>query len=103
MPPPITTTSGITTLPQHPHGGVAARRAHDAAAGVRRRSSQIQPVDWRRVSGGAGRRPQEEQLLERQLPLKDVAFGQAELAFQIDGREYLAVQNQRFQVRSVFR
>ena len=40
---------------------------------------------------GAG--PQEEQLLERQLALEDVALGQPELALEVERRQHLPVQD----------
>ena len=64
-------------LLQDPHRRVPARRAHDAAAGMRRRAAHVEVANRRPVLRPARRRAQEEQLLERQLALKDVAFGQA--------------------------
>ena len=52
-----------------------------------------QVADRRRVLRPAGSRPQEEQLFQRQLALEDIAFGQAELALEIERRQDLAVQD----------
>ena len=46
-------------------------------------------------------RPQEQQLLERQLALKDVAFAQPPLALEVERRHDLPVQDQRLEVRRV--
>ena len=49
-------------------------RAHDAAAGMRGRAAHPQVLDRRPVARPAGHRPVEEQLLERELALEDVAL-----------------------------
>ena len=67
--------------------------AHDAAAGMRGRSAHVQVLDRRAVLRPARDRTQEEKLLERKLALEDVAFGQAELAFEVERRDDLAVQD----------
>src|SRR5687768_8623610 len=74
-----------------PFGGVLARRAHDATAGMRRRPAHVQAIDRRRVARPAGNRAQEEQLLERQFTLEDVAFGQTEHALDVKRRQHLAM------------
>ena len=88
-------TSGPSELPvaQDLLGGVLAVRAHDAAAGMRRRAAHIEVANRRRVLRPSRGRPQKEQLLERQLALEDVAFRQAPLALEIERRQHLAVQN----------
>ena len=48
---------------------------------------------------GAG--PQEEELLERQLALEDVALGEAEVALDVERRQDLPVEDQALQVRRV--
>ena len=76
-------------------------RAHDSAAGMRRRAAHVEAADRRAVLRPAGRGAQEEQLLERQLALEDVAFGQAPLALEVERREHLAVQDDVADVRRV--
>ena len=56
--------------------GVVARRTHDAAAGMRGGSGQPEALDGRLGAAPAGHRPIEEELLERELALEDVALGQ---------------------------
>ena len=51
----------------------------------------------------AGRGAQEEQLLERQLALEDVAFRQAEVALDVERRQHLPVQDDVLDVRRVLR
>src|SRR5262249_49148353 len=41
-----------------------------------------------------GHRPVEQELIERELPLKDVTFRQTDLALDIDGRADFRVQDQ---------
>ena len=78
-----------------------ARRAHDAAAGVRARAALVQPADRRAVLRPARRRPQEEELVQRQLALEDVALGEAGDALDVGRREHLPVQDGRLDVRRV--
>ena len=51
----------------------------------------------------ARRRPQEEQLLERQLAVEDVALGQPELALEVERRQHLPVQDDVADVRRELR
>ena len=76
-------------------------RAHDAAAGMRGRSAHVEVLDRRAELRPSRHRPQEEELLQRELALEDVAFAQSELAFQIERRDYLAVQDDVFDIRRV--
>ena len=55
----------------------------------------------RAVLRPSGNRPQEQQLLERQLALKDVALAQPPFALEIERSDDLAVQDQRLQIRRV--
>ncbi len=57
--------------------------------------------DRRLVARPAGRRTQEEQLLERQLALEDVPFRQPELALDVERRQHLPVQDDVADVRRV--
>src|SRR5439155_19927866 len=95
--------SGSRSLPQDSQRGVAPGRAHDAAAWMRRRAAHPELPNRRLVLSPAGNRAREEQLLERQLALKDVAFRQAELALEIERRQHLAVQDDVLDVRGVLR
>src|SRR6187401_540629 len=67
-----------------------------------RRSTEIQPANRRTVARPAGGRPQKEQLLDRQLALKDVALAQAEVAFDIERRQNLTMKNPVAKVRCEF-
>ena len=71
--------------------GIASGRAHDAAAGMRGRAAHVEAVDRRLVLRPAGHGPQEEELLERQLALEDVALGETPLALEVERRHDLAV------------
>src|SRR5207253_10253217 len=73
---------GSSRLSKNAARRVAPRRAHDAAPRMRRRPAHPQIANGRRVLRPSGRRPQEEQLLERQLALKNVALCQPELALE---------------------
>ena len=70
----------------------AARRpgsAHDAAAGMRGRAAHVQFFNGSAVTRPARGGTQEEKLLERKFALKDVAFGEAGLAFDIQRSDEL--------------
>src|SRR4051794_1708893 len=70
---------------------------------MRRRAAHPQVPERRRVLRPPGRGAQEEQLLERQLALEDVALGETEIALEIERRQYLPMQNDVADVRRVFR
>ena len=60
--------------------------------GMGRRPAHVQVLDRRLVLRPARRRAKEEQLLERQLTLEDVAFRQPPLAFEIERRDHLPLR-----------
>src|SRR5208282_4577077 len=62
---------------------------HDAAAGMCRRSAQVQVVDWSAIIGPARHGPQEEKLLERKLALKNISLRQSKFLFQVVRRQHL--------------
>ena len=81
---------------------VASRCAHDAAAGMRRRAAHPRgsgSASCTAPSPGTGR--SEEQLLERQLALEDVALRQPEVALEVERRQHLPVQDDVADVRRV--
>ena len=82
-----------TNVRHEPQCGVSAWRPHDAATGVGRRAAEIEPLDWRAIVRPAWRRSQEKQLFERELSLKDVAFGEPELALEVERRQHLPVED----------
>src|SRR5215469_8323423 len=61
---------------QYPAGGVIAGGAGHAAAGMRARSAQVQPVHRRGVPGPPGHRPHVEELVDPDIAMEDVAFSQ---------------------------
>src|SRR4029078_6954391 len=65
-------------LLEDPQRRVAAGGAHDAAAGVRRPAAHIKAADACLVLRPAGSGMEEEELLQRQLSLEDVAFRETE-------------------------
>ena len=83
--------------------GQAARSTHDAASGMSGRAAHPQVLDRRLVLRPARHRTQEEQLLQRQLALEDIAFGQSPLAFQIKRRYDLPPDDDVLQIRRIFR
>ena len=66
-----------------------------------RGSAHVEVADRRAVLRPARGGAEEEQLLERQLALEDVAFGQPELALEVERRQDLAVQDDVLDVRRV--
>ena len=85
--------------------GAALRpgRSHDSAAGMRSRSAHVEALHRRSVLRPTGRRAEEEQLLERQLTLEDVALGKAEGPFDVERRQDLAMEDDVLDVRRVLR
>src|SRR5262245_20696870 len=83
--------------------GVATRCTHKSSAGVGARSTHPQVPDRRGVLRPAGCRTQEEQLLEREFALKDIALAQAEFTFEIERREHLTIPNDTSDIRGVLR
>ena len=71
-------SSSAPPRPQVLEGGDAAGGPHEAAAGMGGRAAHPQAVHRRPVAGPAGDGPVEEELLERQLALEDVALGEAD-------------------------
>src|SRR5262245_24554654 len=79
--------------------GDAPVGAHDPATGVGRRAAQPQVADGGLESGVAGHRTVEEELLERQLALEDVALGQARRALDVERRLDVAMEDDVADVR----
>src|SRR5215510_11222481 len=77
---------------EDPQRRIPPWRSHDAAAGVRCRAAHPEISDRRPVLRPSGHRPREEQLVQGQLALKDVAFGQPPLALEIERRHDLSMQ-----------
>src|SRR5438445_12150117 len=72
-----------SSILQYLDSGIASACAHDAAAGMRRRSAHVKIFYRRAILRPARRRPQKEKLFQRQLALKNISFRQSELAFEI--------------------
>src|SRR6478609_6593639 len=90
-------------LLQHPPGGVPARRAHDPSARMGGGPAHKEVANRGRVARPAGRRTQEEELLERQLTLEDVPFRQSPFALEVERRDDLTVKDEVLEVRRVLR
>ena len=105
---PVVAAAGDDHVVAHPRPrdlqvlerGDAARGAHEAAAGMGRRAAHPQAVHRRAVAGPAGHGPVEEELLERQLALEDVALGEADPLLDVERREHLLADDQVADVRS---
>src|SRR5688572_28534621 len=54
------------------------------------------------VASPSGSGPHEKELLETQLALKNIAFSQAEVFFEIQRRQDLLMQNRATQTRTIF-
>src|SRR5260370_34611677 len=64
-------------------------------------TAHIEIADRSAIVGPAGNGAQEKKLLERELALKDIALGEAELALEIERRENLAADDDFFDVGGV--
>ena len=69
--------------------------------GMRRRAAHVEVLDRRPVLGPSRHGPQEEELLESQLALEDVAFREPEVALEVERREDLPVLDDVLDVRRV--
>jgi len=78
-----------------------AGRAHDAAAGMRARTSEIISVDRRAETRPLRRRAHEEELMQQQFAVEDVAARDARDAFDIEGRDDLFADDGAADVRRV--
>src|SRR3990167_6720102 len=67
--------------------GVVAGPAGDAAARMRRRSAHEKGLDRTSVVGVAEHRAGAEQLIDPQLPVKNVAADKRELSFKVERRQ----------------
>ena len=76
--------------------GEAAGRAHDAAAGMGGGAAHVEILDGRAIARPAGDGPQEEKLLERKFSLKNIAFGEAGGALDIERRDDLLADDDVF-------
>ena len=74
-------------------GGIPTGSAHDAAAGVRTRTTYIKVANWCSILCPSQDGPHEIQLLKRQFALKDVPFRQRKRAFDVERRQDLTMQD----------
>src|SRR3546814_17475545 len=64
-------------------------------------AAEVEPLDRRAVVGVAGHRTVEQHLVEGQLALADVAFGEADLALAVPRRPPLLLPEEVAEVRPV--
>src|SRR5215469_7804186 len=83
-------------------GGEAAGRAHDAAAGMRGGTAHIKVLDGGAIAGPSGDGAKEEKLFERKFALENIAFGEADLLFDVERRENLLADDDVFEIGRVF-
>src|SRR6185295_15189007 len=79
-----------------------SRGSHDSAARVSCRATHVEAADGSSILRPSRSGSKEKELLERQFTLKDVSLAQTEHGFDIQRRQYLAVENQASQVGRVF-
>src|SRR5258706_14940168 len=70
-------------------GRVAPGRPRDPAPRVRPRAAQVEAAHGRAVLRPAGHRAHEEELVEGEVAVEDVALGQAVGALEIEGGQHL--------------
>src|SRR5205814_2163782 len=81
--------------------GVEAGGAHDAAAWVGGRASQVEAVDRRPVARIAGHGTEREKLARGHRALEDVSAGEVEDALEVGRRKHLTVDDRALEVRRV--
>src|SRR5215472_982539 len=79
----------------------ASGRAHNAAPRVRSRPTHIKVLNGRAELRPAWHRSQKEKLLERKFALENISFAQPPLAFEIERRDHLLMENDVFDIRRV--
>src|SRR5207249_10686144 len=79
----------------------AAVGAHNAASRVRGRPAHREVVNRRTVIGPPGNGPQEEEMFEGKLALKNVSLREAEFAFHVERCEHLLADDDRSEERRV--
>src|SRR5829696_720392 len=90
-----------TQIEQYLARSVRARRRHDPAPGMRARATHVESAYRAPILRVAGKRPVEQQLIQRQLALENIALGQTYFVFQLARRAHLDVANQLLEVRAV--
>src|SRR5260370_15780973 len=78
-----------------------SRRAHNSAARMRRRATDVEVLDRRPEPRPPCNVTEEKQLLQREFTLKNVAFAEAELSLEIKRGDHLFVQDDVFDIGSV--
>src|SRR5260221_7148364 len=99
--PPRTRSLAAPEIPEYLPRRVVARRAGDAAAGMRARATEIKPAYRRAVVGVAEHRPRREELVERERAMEDVPADQAGVALDGERREDFAGEYASLEVRRV--
>jgi hypothetical protein len=80
---------------------VMARSPGDAAARVGRGAAHVKARNGRSIIGMPENRPCRIELVEAELPMKNITANEAELALEIERREDLARNNRRFEARRI--
>ena len=99
---PILITASLLQIPQNLRRRQLARRAHDAAAGVRAGAALVVALDRRAVLVPAGRGAEKVHLRPHKLPGEDVALAQPHGALDVQRRDHLAMQNEITKVGKEF-
>src|SRR5439155_10087734 len=81
--------------------GVLTGAARETMARVRPRAAEIQVAERCPILRPSERRPHREQLIQRELAVKDVAAGQSVCRLEIRGRDDLSMLDERSQAGSV--
>src|SRR5260370_3308758 len=66
-----------------------------------RRSTHVEILDWGAILRPTRGRPEKEKLFESELTLKNVSLRKTKIAFKIQGRQDLSMQNQILDIRRV--
>jgi hypothetical protein len=99
---PPTTLRRSSTIGLYP-GGVPARRAHDAAAGVRRRPAHVEVAHRRRYCAQPGAGLRKKSCSSVSSPWKMLPSVSPNVALDVERRQHLPVQDDVADVRRVLR
>src|SRR5207237_2067659 len=89
----VARTAGQLAIPEDLLDGQVGRNSADAAARVARRAGLVEAADGSVEVGISGCRPHVEQLVDRELTVKDVAADQPKLLLEVEGSQDLPVQD----------
>src|SRR5882757_8779311 len=92
---------GLAQIAQNGARGICTGRSHHSASGMSAGAAHVHAAHRSTVLRVARDGAVEEQLIESELTLEDIAFGKADLILDVPRSADLSVQNELFEIRTV--